>query len=283
MRFICFDEFTAPVSVRLGSLGIADLVPRSWNFSCAVSSFWTLYCNDRDGAWISVDGRRTGLRRGSVFLIPPGMTFDTGCCARLRHLYIYFLVDGLDRWAVQRAIPQPVRVRCKTHFLDEIARRAPSHVSSADQARIISLIASALAPKFETHAAWFDRGDVMLSPAFARITRHYPDPLSVADLAAECGLAVDAFARRFRRATGHTPIQWLRAHRARVAAQLMLNTDWTLDRVARAVGCGSRAYFSRLFISCIGMGPSEYRRGRLSGTVLPGAVRLMDRMDMDRS
>jgi transcriptional regulator GlxA family with amidase domain len=88
---------------------------------------------------------------------------------------------------------------------------------------------------------------------------------SLGGLASLCRCCPDTFGRRFRAALGCTPVQWLRAHRARLAAHRLITTDESLAGIARAVGFGSRPYLSRVFRSVLGVGPADYRRAKARG------------------
>ena len=59
---------------------------------------------------------------------------------------------------------------------------------------------------------------------------------------------------------GRTPtehVAYIRVHRAQA---LLLSTDIKLDAIAPEVGYHSAVVFSRAFVRCTGMTPTEYRR-----------------------
>ncbi len=89
---------------------------------------------------------------------------------------------------------------------------------------------------------------------------HLDEPLSVEVLAARALLSQRSFARRFRAATGTTPMQWLLRQRVLHAQRLLETTDLSVDRVATRCGFGTatalRVHFRRL----VGTTPMGYRR-----------------------
>ena len=89
---------------------------------------------------------------------------------------------------------------------------------------------------------------------------HLELPLNVARLAAQARMSPRTFARRFRDATGTTPLQWLCAERVRVATDLLENTDDTVDRIAAACGLGSAQQLRTHFVRVHGVTPHEFRR-----------------------
>jgi transcriptional regulator GlxA family with amidase domain len=74
------------------------------------------------------------------------------------------------------------------------------------------------------------------------------------------GLTPRTFARRFRTATGYTPIDYVRSLRVEEAKQSLETTCDTIDEIGREVGYDDPASFRRLFKRKTGLTPSHYRR-----------------------
>jgi transcriptional regulator GlxA family with amidase domain len=96
--------------------------------------------------------------------------------------------------------------------------------------------------------------------ALDHIDRHLGCELRIADIAELCGYSVDHFIRRFRRAVGQTPSDYLTERRIATASQLLVFTDLTIDEVAERTGYRNRYYFSRVFARRMGTPPARYRR-----------------------
>ena len=88
---------------------------------------------------------------------------------------------------------------------------------------------------------------------------HLDEPLEVADLAARAAMSERTFARRFRDATGTTPLQWLTHQRVSRARQLLETTDWTVDLVAARSGLGTAANLRGKLRDACSVSPSAYR------------------------
>lgn len=86
-----------------------------------------------------------------------------------------------------------------------------------------------------------------------------PEPLTVDDLAAECGLCRSWFIKKFRKEYGITPIEFLNNFRIKVALQL-LRGSMSITDVAIMSGFGSTSDFYRHFMMGFGCPPSEYRK-----------------------
>jgi AraC-like DNA-binding protein len=86
--------------------------------------------------------------------------------------------------------------------------------------------------------------------------------LSIADIAAECGLSSSYFAKAFRQATGAPPHAWLSMKRIDRARQLLRETNMELAEVALACGFVDQSHFGRAFLKSEGCSPGRWRRFR---------------------
>ncbi|MBX3232188.1 MAG: helix-turn-helix transcriptional regulator [Labilithrix sp.] len=83
---------------------------------------------------------------------------------------------------------------------------------------------------------------------------------TVAELARRAGLSRAAFARRFKEATGISPLRWLAEHRLTLAAERLRTSGLTLARVAALVGYACEFAFAKAFKRAYGLPPGVYRR-----------------------
>jgi AraC family transcriptional regulator, arabinose operon regulatory protein len=88
----------------------------------------------------------------------------------------------------------------------------------------------------------------------------YPDrPWRVADLAQLCRLSEPHFFRKFKQATGSTPIDWLRRERINHARRRLLESNDPIQQIAEQVGYNDPFFFSRDFKRYNGVAPTYYR------------------------
>jgi transcriptional regulator GlxA family with amidase domain len=87
----------------------------------------------------------------------------------------------------------------------------------------------------------------------------YADPLTVADMARAARLSPAHFSREFRHAFGESPHQYLLTRRLERAAALLRTTDWSVARIATAVGLTSIGSFTTSFGRMFGRSPTSYR------------------------
>ncbi|TFH40812.1 MAG: helix-turn-helix domain-containing protein, partial [Lysobacterales bacterium] len=88
----------------------------------------------------------------------------------------------------------------------------------------------------------------------------YAEPHPLARMIERSGLPPRTFARRFRAATGYTPIDYVRSLRVEEAKQALETTGAKIDDIGRVVGYDDSASFRRLFKLKTGLTPSGYRR-----------------------
>lgn len=82
----------------------------------------------------------------------------------------------------------------------------------------------------------------------------------VAQMAAIAGLPERTFKRRFARATGMSPIEYVHAVRLEEAKHMLEAGDEPLETIALEVGYQDPGFFSRLFRRKVALTPAQYRR-----------------------
>jgi AraC family transcriptional activator FtrA len=86
------------------------------------------------------------------------------------------------------------------------------------------------------------------------------EPLTVEMLAARAFMSPRTFARRFKEATGATPLQWLLNQRIHAAQGLLESSDESIERIAALCGFGTAANLRIHFQRALSTSPMAYRR-----------------------
>lgn len=89
---------------------------------------------------------------------------------------------------------------------------------------------------------------------------HFAEPLSIDELAQQFGFGVRNFKRRFKDATGYTPLAYLQTLRLEKAKHLLETTRLSLDSITYSVGYEDSNSFRRLFQQRVGLLPAAYRK-----------------------
>jgi transcriptional regulator GlxA family with amidase domain len=105
-----------------------------------------------------------------------------------------------------------------------------------------------------------DHGDSVIERCQTWLAQNYERADIVAELVRQSGLPKRTFDRRFRAATGYSPLAYIQALRIEEAKQLLETGSAPVEAVAREVGYEDAASFRRLFRRLAGMNPGDYRR-----------------------
>ncbi|GAA2806151.1 AraC family transcriptional regulator [Saccharopolyspora taberi] len=114
---------------------------------------------------------------------------------------------------------------------------------------------------------WFTRpdtsyqanGDPVVGPVLRLVHSDPGNPWTVAALAQRTGVSRATLARRFTDLVGMPPMAYLTALRIDLAADLLVESDATIDTIARQVGYGSAFAFSSAFKRARGISPQRHR------------------------
>lgn len=88
---------------------------------------------------------------------------------------------------------------------------------------------------------------------------NFGKPIKIADVAKQFGFSMRTFDRRFKRALGTTPLQYLQKTRLNNARELLQKSDLLVSEVAAHCGYQDTAAFSKVFSKHFGTSPTKYR------------------------
>jgi transcriptional regulator GlxA family with amidase domain len=105
-----------------------------------------------------------------------------------------------------------------------------------------------------------DGTDALIATCQEWAARHYDQHSPVAAMASFSGLSERSFKRRFARATGMSPLEYIQTLRLEESKQVLETTDLSVEAVAVQVGYEDASFFGRLFRRKVGLTPAQYRR-----------------------
>lgn len=105
-------------------------------------------------------------------------------------------------------------------------------------------------------------GDPMIGRALALLHRKLGQHWTAEDLARAVGMSRSAFAGRFTRIMGETPMRYLAQQRLQAAARRMETSGDSIARISFEVGYESEAAFNRAFKRAFGAPPATWRAER---------------------
>jgi AraC-like DNA-binding protein/mannose-6-phosphate isomerase-like protein (cupin superfamily) len=233
------------------------------------------------------EGRTHRVRRGDVFILNPSRT----------HAYTetksFALINILVRESFVRRLEGEMGVLAGFHTLFNLD---PFPLANGGYSNRLRLRESSLKPVLEMAArierlcqspdpegpvlchAWGrlliahlaihggkinrDSRQNALARAIARVEQSIVEPLSLADIVTQAGMPERSFLRKFREATGHSPIQHQLHCRLRHACHLLVDTDLNITEVAMSCGFQDSNYFTRQFSRLHGQAPRDWRKAR---------------------
>lgn len=104
-----------------------------------------------------------------------------------------------------------------------------------------------------------DHHDESIRRAQDWMHRNFRHPISLEAIAARVGMSPRNFVRRFKAATGHTPLSYIHVIRMTMAKRLLEDGQQMVQEVSQAVGYEDVIFFRDLFKRHTGICPTEYR------------------------
>lgn len=95
--------------------------------------------------------------------------------------------------------------------------------------------------------------------AVEKIICNVQTSLCVSDVAYEVGLSRSHFSTLFKKVVGQSFVSYTYAAKLKIASELLLTTQLTIQDIADKVGIPDSKYFSKWFKRCTGETPSQYR------------------------
>ena len=207
-----------------------------------------------------------------LFVIPAGVSFSESTTQKVDHFFIHFDWVGIAGWTHHELFHAPISMPPLPEMeksVEEIAAlfRSGREFDLSLFCRVNGILYEALGRYLESlPTAVRDRGEQQsrelepLIPALACMEDSLSGTITNKQLSELCCLSENHFIRLFRNRIGRTPAAYLLDLRLKRAAQWLLFTEHSVDRIAEEAGFGYRFSFTRAFSRRMGMGPAMYRR-----------------------
>ncbi len=102
--------------------------------------------------------------------------------------------------------------------------------------------------------------DAVIAKCQEWAAEHYANASPVAAMTKLSGLPERTFIRRFSKATGLSPLDYVHSVRLEEAKQMLETEDQPVEAIALEVGYEDASFFNRLFRRKVGLTPAQYRR-----------------------
>jgi AraC-like DNA-binding protein len=210
---------------------------------------------------------------GDIVLIPPNAVFIREIIDPLSFFYIRFLYsrnDSADGERIRDSLRDLFGYKFAATEQDRLFsnfRHLFSVYNRNDQEghRWTTHFVSDMWSLFYMEAKTLSQHKKMLNDSLMKDAKDWIDryafkKIQLKEIALEFGLHPVQLTRRFQKTFGFLPSQYLISVRMEKAKQLLIQTDFTLEHVARLCGYDNGYYFSRMFTQYTKMNPSIFRR-----------------------
>lgn len=164
----------------------------------------------------------------------------------------------MDQVELKTDIFSPEAVGIMKQIAGEMAEQDPY---CAPRVRALCLLLMVLLlrnfSKDTEESSRFQSSDEPIKQAVAYIHGNYAERMTLESLASSTGFSKCYFARRFKKITGMTVVNYINLIRCRKAQKLLEKGQLSVLQVANRCGFENASYFSRTFRTVIGHLPSE--------------------------
>ena len=105
-----------------------------------------------------------------------------------------------------------------------------------------------------------DHADDTIRRIQEKIERNFHQSLSVENLAMDANMSVRNFIRRFKKAVGNSPLEYIQRVRIEAAKKYLIEQNESVERVCLSVGYDDLSAFRKIFKRFTGTTPSVYRK-----------------------
>lgn len=233
---------------------------------------WLMFAVESGRFSYAIDGVAGTASSGDIVICPPAAELRRQILKPLTFYYFSFELEPDDPAAEAQAMGLLRRLYGFKYTTSEQERlyntyrqiRRVVNNSDAHSRLWMQHLFSDIWLLFQTEAgslAPYDKlaEDWLMKEAKTLIDRHAFRDTRLQDIADFLHLHPVQFSRRFRHVFGMTPSNYLVAVRMDKAKSLLVQSEYTLDHIARLCGYENGFYFSRAFTRHCGMNPSRYR------------------------
>lgn len=271
---VLFPHHQEALYTRLFSAGYIT-VDQWWKETDLLRGFWRLYLNEQEGVVLRLERKSFAMPRGQLVLVPPGLDFEIELHNPVDQLFAQFEFLGWPLEAARDLLPGPAAL-APDDVRDTLAARLCKELGAASgwlspvlAGRVKALIHLAIAAILEDlsedrtgRVLRINEGQREMLAVLHYIDEHLEEAMTNAGLAEIALSSESRFIRRFREATGRTPARYVQDRRLERASELLVSTDYSIDRIAEVSGFANRYYFTRVFTQRMGLPPGRYRSER---------------------
>jgi AraC family transcriptional regulator, arabinose operon regulatory protein len=257
------------MNAKLVDIGI-NRMRQPWRVNAHNHPFHEMICVLEGSQHVAIARREIVAREGDILLYPRGVAHEEWSPNRqpLETIYINFDWDGYNKNIPLCIRDVSGRIRIMADWLKTEVRSQTVMKLPLIQNLLDTLL-------YQFVVLCFSRNDGFVENVRAFIREHIDEPLSLDVLARHSGASKYYFVRKYRKATGRTPMEDVRELRIAYARQLILAASLPLKLIAPKVGLVDVYHMSRTFRRHLGISPGQLRRNvKQEKLIAPKSLRI---------
>jgi len=218
------------------------------------------------GIRTGTDGKPTWLKPGELASVPCRTPYILTGKRKRTYSYIYITISDNDRWNGLKKRGHWIRPYGSADYLYLLVRRlldahATRDVVSIDHANRDSYaLVDLLMRETRVSTKQDTATSLALKGLLSRIRANPEASWSNARMALSLNMSERTFLRAFKREFGTTPKTMVMKQRMMLAQQRLAFSDAPVKKIARELGYSNRRTFSSIFLTHVGVRPTEVRR-----------------------
>ncbi|KGX90610.1 helix-turn-helix domain-containing protein [Pontibacillus marinus] len=223
---------------------------------------WSVFCIEEGTLHYQLGDEKGTASFGDILICPPNIPMNRYTEGSLKFHFIRFTPpDSFQMLPGIIPIKNKDRLRTTYEYLQRFAFLETSHINEFKADLLLDMF---WMYDIEHHKPEISEIDTVHDPliveALKMMQERSDEPISIKEITPELGLSDVQFSRRFYKAIGVKPMDYLTSLRMRKARKYLLETDKTMEDIAESIGYQNGFYFSRIFKKKVGVTPSEFRK-----------------------
>ncbi len=230
---------------------------QQWELRRLNDPYWRLYWPVSPGGVVEIEGEKTLLEPGFMYLIPPHTTFSTTTTRPFSKWYAHFNLGPL----ADRAAPGIHRFRTTTlmqSLIPGLIKLSKEKVAARFPWPTIQLVIAAV--QCLPDSVWEKQHlDARVLRAMEFMHQHLGIKLTAEQVARHAGLSVRNLNHLFQQELQQAPMRVLLDYRLDEACRQLRHTEKSIESIAEECGLTNRYYLSRMLRQYRNTSPAMYR------------------------
>ncbi len=239
-----------------------------------------LCCHGSDGVEYLVGPNRYRLQRGDIVYVPPGVSHRPILPEKMQEPYVrdvlwiskefmeLLMQTFPDPDAARRDHSQPIRTAgTRWEFLCDLFRNGVREEEEKRPGWEVAVMGNTLTIFAQLKRAYIERSagtmqaekPELLDRITAYIEEHYPDRITVSDLARQFYVSDSTISHLFKQKMGVSLYRYVTQRRL-IGAKTLINKGENLENVGRLVGFADYSTFYRAFKQEYGISPKQFAK-----------------------